>query len=32
MQDFLLEVGFEELPARFVNRALSQLSEAVTQN
>ncbi len=30
MQDFLLEVGFEELPARFVNRALSQLSEAVT--
>lgn len=30
MQDFLLELGFEELPARFINRALAQLSEAVT--
>ena len=29
MQDFLLELGFEELPARFVARSLDQLVEAV---
>lgn len=29
MQDFLLELGFEELPARFVKGALEQLSEAI---
>ncbi|NMB02888.1 MAG: glycine--tRNA ligase subunit beta [Firmicutes bacterium] len=31
MQDFLLELGFEELPARFVEGALGQLSEAITK-
>ncbi|HKM42900.1 MAG TPA: glycine--tRNA ligase subunit beta, partial [Limnochordia bacterium] len=31
MQDFLLELGFEELPARFVERALGQLVEGVTK-
>ena len=31
MQDFLLELGFEELPARFVESALGQLSEAVVK-
>lgn len=30
MQDFLLELGFEELPARFIDSALKQLSEAIT--
>jgi len=30
MQDLLLELGFEELPARFIAGALKQLSEAVT--
>lgn len=29
MQDFLLELGFEELPARFVAGALQQLSETL---
>lgn len=29
MQDFLLELGFEELPARFVKGALEQLAEAI---
>ncbi|NLL47747.1 MAG: glycine--tRNA ligase subunit beta, partial [Firmicutes bacterium] len=29
MQDFLLELGFEELPARFVARSLDQLVDAV---
>ncbi|HHU61845.1 MAG TPA: glycine--tRNA ligase subunit beta [Natronincola sp.] len=32
MQDFLLELGFEELPARFVKGALRQLSEAIQNN
>ncbi len=31
MQDFLLELGFEELPARFVEKALGQLSSSVTK-
>ena len=31
MQDFLLELGFEELPARFVEGALRQLLEGVTK-
>ncbi|MCK9525087.1 MAG: glycine--tRNA ligase subunit beta [Limnochordia bacterium] len=31
MQDFLLELGFEELPARFVERALGQLVESATK-
>ena len=31
MQDFLLELGFEELPARFVEKALEQLVENVTK-
>jgi glycyl-tRNA synthetase beta chain len=31
MQDFLLELGFEELPARFVEKALGQLSESVAK-
>ena len=31
MQDFLLELGFEELPARFVGGALGQLSESIGQ-
>ena len=31
MQDFLLELGFEELPARFVQGAVEQISEGVTQ-
>ena len=30
MQDLLLELGFEELPARFIAGALNQLSEAIT--
>lgn len=30
MQDFLLELGFEELPARFVESALEQLSNSIT--
>ncbi|MGB4430968.1 MAG: glycine--tRNA ligase subunit beta [Limnochordia bacterium] len=30
MQDLLLELGFEELPARFIEQALKQLSEAIT--
>ena len=29
MRDLLLEVGFEELPARFVDPAAKQLSEGV---
>lgn len=29
MQDFLLELGFEELPARFIEGALKQLSAAI---
>lgn len=31
MQNFLLELGFEELPARFVEKALGQLSSSVTK-
>ncbi len=31
MQDFLLELGFEELPARFVEGALGQLSDSITK-
>ena len=31
MQDFLLELGFEELPARFVEKALGQLTESMTK-
>lgn len=30
MQDFLLELGFEELPARFISGAVKQLAEALT--
>lgn len=30
MQDFLLELGFEELPARFAERALGQLVDGIT--
>ncbi len=29
MHDFLLELGFEELPARFVPGALTSLSKAI---
>lgn len=29
MKDFLLELGFEELPARFVEKALTQMKESV---
>lgn len=30
MRDLLLELGFEELPARFIQGALQQLAEAIT--
>lgn len=30
MQDLLLELGFEELPARFIEGALKQLTEGIT--